>query len=189
MVLAAGGLAAGSVPNLTSGGRSAAGAGSNVFPRAGRASHIFGCTAHHGRTGRDMTRTTSRRLRRPSRSLPTAEEVWCVFDNTASGAASRTPGKCGTASSSIHRLVSERRRDWVDSRLICWAGSSYGSCDARRKPFGSAWQPNRRVATVHEFAHRPHRPSEANRRAPASRRFVRQWSSAFGSRTRPSDLP
>ena len=34
-----------------------------------------------------MTRTLSRRLRRPSRSIPTAEEVWCVFDNTASGAA------------------------------------------------------------------------------------------------------
>ena len=35
----------------------------------------------------DMTRTTLRRWRRPCAALATAEEVWCVFDNTASGAA------------------------------------------------------------------------------------------------------
>ena len=57
------------------------------FPRVGRASHIFGCTDHRGSTGHDMTRTISRRLRRRVRDIATAEEVWCVFDNTASGAA------------------------------------------------------------------------------------------------------
>ena len=35
------------------------------FRRAGRGSHTFGCMGHHGRTGRGITRTTSRRLRRP----------------------------------------------------------------------------------------------------------------------------
>ena len=55
--------------------------------RAGPASPIFGCTAHRASTGRDTTRTYIATLAATVRSIATAGEVWCVFDNTASGAA------------------------------------------------------------------------------------------------------
>ena len=87
VVLAAGELALDRVPNLTSGGRSATGAGSRRAGGLAAASPIFGCTAHHGSTGRDTTSIYIATLAATVRSIPTAEEVWCVFDNTASGAA------------------------------------------------------------------------------------------------------
>ena len=84
------------------------------FPRAGRASPIFGCTAHHGSPGHDTTRTTSRRLRLTVRSIATAAEVWCVFDNTASGAAIENAWE-----------LRERR----DRRTAAWFGNAIDGSD------------------------------------------------------------
>ena len=48
-----------------------------TLPRVGRRSHTFGCTDRRGRTGHDMTRTLSRRLRRRSAGRPPRKLV-CV---------------------------------------------------------------------------------------------------------------
>ena len=64
------------------------------FPRVGRASHIFGCTDHRESTGHDMTRTISRRLRRPSAVLRPPRKCGACSTTPQAAPPSRMRGNC-----------------------------------------------------------------------------------------------
>ena len=87
MVFAECDIAAGTLPNLTGCSRPTASAGRRALPPVGRASRISGYMGHLGRIGHVTMSTRSTRLAANIGSMSTAEQVWCVFDNTASGAA------------------------------------------------------------------------------------------------------
>ena len=58
-----------------------------AVPGAGRAWHTFDCTGHPGTYWSRYDEHYVATLADTLRSIPSAEEAWCVFDNTASGAA------------------------------------------------------------------------------------------------------
>ena len=93
MVLAGGGLTSRSLPHLTSGGRSATGAEAAVpagWPRVAYFRLHGSPRKYWSRYEEDDIAT----LATGARSIPSAEEVWCVFDNTASGAAIENAWEC-----------------------------------------------------------------------------------------------
>ena len=68
--------------------------------RVGRASHIFGYTDRRGSTGHDMTRATSRHLRRPSAVFRPRRKCGACSTTPQAAPRSRMPGSCVNVCSS-----------------------------------------------------------------------------------------
>ena len=154
---------------------------------AGRASRIFGCTARRGRTGRAMTRTLSRHLAATIGRLSTAEQVWCVFDNTASGAAIENAWELRERVSVDSLLGDEWRRAGLFSPDLV-GGLSAGSTTlkgARNSARSHANQIAERASSQSQTE-----PKGEAFRTPRSarRRFVRHCRGRSDLARRPSDL-